>query len=320
MTKTKMKGFLAALFLGSAAVFAAGPSEVVAALFREPPGELAALEKIVGPIGRDRSKWEDAVGPLTRTRPAGPIAKLRVELAVDIYHFDPRKVEDPRLGSYQLDFREGRRAVRGLLEKLAGPPRELAAGGRRVLRFKALYYQESGAADGFSLAWYRTEPDFAVPRRTEQETVRLATGLAVLLRDGISRAAIEERFGKLTPKPDQGYDEVKGADWELHVRPAGGPAVEEVVFVTRRPVPGKAIVGALGLKEPGVIRTGLHVLESLVVDVQGIWLPVVHGYAVEIRLDRIAPLVKTDRKRGAEPIYQSRDYPIRSLRIWRQPQ
>jgi hypothetical protein len=315
-------GILAALCLGSAAAAppdAPGTPEIVAALFREPPGDLAALEKIVGPIRRDRSKWEEAMGPLTRTRAAGPIEKVRVELAIDFYHFDPHKVEDPQLGSYQLDFREGRLAVRGLLEKLAGPQRELADGGRRVLRFKDFYYQESAEADGFSLAWYRVEPDFAVPRRTEQETVRLVKSLAVLLRDGISRAAIKERFGKLTPNPGWNYDEVKGADWELHVSPLGGPGVEEVTFETRRAIPGKGIVRALGLKEPGVIRTGLHVLESLVIDVQGIWLPIVHGYAVEVELDPGAPLVRTARERGPQTIYQSRDYPIQSLRIWRQP-
>ena len=316
----ELKGFLAALLLGSTAALATPPdaSSIVATLFREPPGELAALETVAGPIGRDRSKWEEAVGPLVRTRASGPIARVRVELSVDIYHFDPREIENPQLKSYQLDFRADRNAVRGLLEKLAGPPQQLADGGARVLRFKDFYYRDPGK-DGFSLAWYGEEPDFAVPRRTPQETVRVVTGLAALLRDGISRAAIEERFGKLAPKQDWGYDEVKGADWELMVEPLGGPEVKEVVFVTRRPIPGKGIVRALGLKEPGVIQTGMHVLDNLVIDVQGVWLPVVHGYAVHIKLDHHAPLVKTGRERGPTPIYQSRDYPIQSLRIWRDP-
>ncbi len=316
-----MKGFLAALLLGSTAAFAATPSDapgMVNALFREPPSELAALETIAGPIGRDRSKWEEAVGPLVRTRASGPIARVRVELSVDFYHFDPRQIENPELKSYQLDFRTDRNAVRGLLEKLAGPPRQLVDGGAQVLRFKDFYYRESGK-DGFSLAWYREEPDFAVPRRTPQETVRVVTGLSALLRDGISRAAIEERFGKLEPRQGWGYDEVKGADWELKVEPLGGPEVKEVVFVTRRPIPGKGIVRALGLKEPAVIRTGMHVLDNLVVDAASVWLPIRHGYAVSMKLHRKAPLVKTNRQRGPEPLYQSVDYPIRSLRIWRDP-
>lgn len=322
MIEIETKRLLAALLLGSTAAFAAaGPSDapgVVAALFREPPGELAALETIVGPVGRDRSQWEEAVGPLVRTRTSGPIAKVRVELSVDIYHFDPREIENPELRSYQLDFRADRGAVRQRLEALAGPPRQLVDGKERVLRFKDLYYRDSGR-DGFSLAWYREEPDFAVPRRTPQETLQVVTGLSVLLRDGISRAAIEERFGKLTPKPGWGYDEVKGADWELKVEPMGGPEVKEVVFWTRRPIPGKGIVRALGLKEPAVIRTGMHVLDNLVVDAAGVWLPIVHGYAVDIKLDHDAALVKTGRERGPAPLYQSRDYPIQTLRIWRDP-
>jgi hypothetical protein len=178
--------------------------QIVSALLGAPPQVFSDLEKIAGPIGRDRSNWDEAIGPFARARAGGILAGLRVQLAIDFYHQDPQKVENPQLASYDLHFREGRRACLPLLESLAGPPQDLSDSGVRVLRFKDFYFREAGTADGFTLSWFQEEPDFAVPRRTAEETRRLVAGLATVLRDGISRQAIERHLGKLAPDPERG--------------------------------------------------------------------------------------------------------------------
>jgi hypothetical protein len=88
MTKIPLFTMVSAALLASAPL-AAQPatttSDIVARLAGL-PAWLADLEAIVGPLERDRAKWEEAVGPVHRERASGPIAHLdgyEVDLLVD---------------------------------------------------------------------------------------------------------------------------------------------------------------------------------------------------------------------------------------------
>jgi hypothetical protein len=287
--------------------------QMVAALFWNSPQVFSDLEKIAGPIGRDRSIWEEAMGPFARARADGILAGLRVQLAIDFYHFDPREEKDPQLASYDLHFREGR----SLLEFMAGPPEDLSDSGIQVLRFKGFYFREAGTADGFTLSWFLQEPDFAIPHRTAEETRHLVAGLAAILREGISRKAVEQHLGKLAPDPDRGddYALLKGSDWELRMKSGKGQAVESIVFSTHRPIPGDLLVEALRLKEPGVLLSCSHWCSRTVAELDGSWQPRAHGYEIDIELSKDANLVKVDLPLGLASYYLARDYPVESLEI-----
>lgn len=295
-----------------------GALQIVAALLRNPPEVFSDLETLAGPIGRDRSHFDEAFGPIARARATGPLAGLRVALAIDFYHEDPHEVENPKLASYDLHFRHDGRACRELLRTVADPPQQLLDGGIGVLRFKDFYFREAGSEDGFTLSWYLDEPDFAIPRRTAEETKRLVDGLVGLLRHGISRAAIEQRFGALTPDPVwQGVDVLKGPDWELKVKPGKGQAVKEVSFFTRRPIPGEALVQALQLKEPGVIMWCIHPCSFTVIDLAVPGEPVAHGYMIRIELAQKADLVAVDRPLYPGSVFLARDYPVEEVEFLR---
>src|SRR6185295_15951679 len=115
---------------GAATVPPGDPRAVVVALAVQRPGLLSGLETIVGPLHRDRARWEEATGPLDRPRPSPAVRRVHVELGIDPFHFDPRKVEDPRLSSYALELAAGSaRSVEGAalaaLRAAFGPASEL---------------------------------------------------------------------------------------------------------------------------------------------------------------------------------------------------
>jgi len=194
-----MAAGLAVLVMGAAGGETARPVDVVAALIQQPPGVLSGLEAVVGPLHRNPAKWEDAVGPLHRVSPSPAVARAGVELAIDIFHQDPAKVEDPDLAHWDLDFQTGRDACRRLLAQRFPKPRELRADGRPLLRFGDFYFTPLDAGDGFRLSWYREEPLFAIPGRSEGETARLLADLAAIANAGFTRQAIEARLGRLVP-------------------------------------------------------------------------------------------------------------------------
>ena len=112
-TATKLRK-LALATLGLLAAGTAGaaksgnPAIVVSALAEKPPHVLSELEEMVGSLHRDPTQWEQAVGPLHRVSPGPGVARADVDLAIDLFHEDPRKVTDPSLRHWDLDFASGR--------------------------------------------------------------------------------------------------------------------------------------------------------------------------------------------------------------------
>jgi hypothetical protein len=90
---------IATVLVLAAAVPASSPADIVGGLLDIDPW-LAEFEKAVGPVRRDRSIWEEAVGPLHRNYPNGPIAHLDLVFSIDVYHFDPQQEENVELASW----------------------------------------------------------------------------------------------------------------------------------------------------------------------------------------------------------------------------
>lgn len=139
---------------------------VVTSLLDKKPARLHELEAIVGALHRDPAKAEDATGPITRFRVAPGLSRARVELLFDAGE-EAKAVDDPRLASWQVDLASGAAAVKALLERRLGKPREVVHDGETLLRFQD-YYFASAANDTeqfFTLYWYATPPAWAAAPR-----------------------------------------------------------------------------------------------------------------------------------------------------------
>lgn len=138
------------------------PMVVVSSLLDKKPARLHDLEAIVGALHRDPAKMEEAIGPVIRFRVAPGIGRARADLVFDAGE-DAKAVEDPRLGSWQVDLATGASSVRTMLEIRLGPPREIVHDGETLLRFQDYYF--AGAAKDpeqfFTLSWYATPPAWA---------------------------------------------------------------------------------------------------------------------------------------------------------------
>ena len=258
-TAWTMIAILGALAPGAASAAQPGnPAAVVQALVEKPPQVLSDLEAVVGSLHRDPARWEQAVGPLLRVSPGPGIARADVELAIDPFHEDPRKVADPSLGHWDLDFPSGREVCRQLLAARFPKMTEFRVDGRRVLRFGDLYLTGLDTADGFRLSWYDREPLFAIPQRSARETAKLVESLAVIAKAGFTRRAIVARFGPLTNDPGWNADVLHTETWDLFYQPAGAAKPKRLSISFKRPLPSRELLPKLGLLKPAVRANDAH--------------------------------------------------------------
>jgi len=265
--------------------------EMVAALVAKPPDVLSKLEAIIGPLHREPATLADAVGPLHRLEPGPGVAKADVELGIDTYHEDPRKVTDPELLSWSLDFLADRDACRRLLAARFPGPRELRDSGRRVLRFGDFYFSELDAAGGFRLAWYRREPLFSIPERSERETAKLVADLAAVANAGFTRRVIAAHLGPLVYDRYLGHDILRSPTWTLEYSPTGAAKPQRFYLVFKRPLPSRSLLPRLGIQRPMVRSSDVHRIGRSIVDLDhpvspetGYAFPALRGYIIDIQV------------------------------------
>lgn len=295
------------------------PAAVVTAIAANPPRTLSQLAAIVGPLPRDRSKWDEAVGPLVVSAPSPAVARARVELSIDVFHLDPTEVEDPSLGSYVLRFTSRYEASRSALAAAFPAPNELARFGRPVWRFGDLYLSDAAAGGSFSLSWYSRDPEFAIPVRSEAETDKLVEGLAFVAKAGFTRRAVEERFGRLTYDPSREEDVVAGETWQVYFEPPGAEVARELVVVLERPLPGAALLPKLGISSWRVVSGDTHLQGRHVVawprrmdPVTGYSLPSVEGYVLSLEVRRDG-LIETEEDYPGSPVWRADDPQVSSF-------
>jgi hypothetical protein len=270
-------------------------------------------------LPRDRAKWEEAVGPLVVNTPSPAVAQARVELAIDVFHFDPTEIEDPSLGSYVLRFSSGYEASRAVLAGAFPAPGKLARFGLPVWRFGDLYLSEAAAGGRYSLSWYAREPDFAVPVRTDQETAKLVEGLAAVARAGFTRQAVEERFGKLVHDPAHEEDVVAGETWKLRFEPPGAAVARDLFLDLKRPLPGAALLPKLGIDSWRVVSGDTHLQGRHVVawprrldPDTGYSAPSLQGYVLRLEVSREG-LTETGEDYPGSPVWNADDPQVVSV-------
>ncbi len=156
----------------------------------------------------------------------------------------------------------------------------------------------------------------AQARRTEEQTRKLESGLAAILREGLSRETVESQLGKL--KVASGVRSVKGLDWELRVEPAGKrDAVRKAVFETRNPIAGGVLLEALGVDEPGVVSTDAQQKDRWILDLKTRMPPAAKSFEVRIYLEPGSPMREIDGRWNANPIWRASSYPVVRVEIGR---
>jgi hypothetical protein len=249
------------------AVPPAEPVAAVEALIAKEPRSLSGLEAIVGSLHRDPKVWKEAIGPLDRKDPSPAVRRARVALDIDVFHFDPQKTPDPMLGSYELDFDSGREAALRRLREAFGEPTALTREGRATMRFgERFFVLGTAGTDQLTLLWHASEPEFAIPQRTPQETSRLVADFVAIVQGRFARSAIEARLGKLVYDKVRGADMVKGGTWELRFAPAGSAVPEDVYLTFKRPLPAEGLLPVLHVKLPRVSAFDVHQQSRTLVD------------------------------------------------------
>ena len=285
----------------------ADPAGVVAALVAAEPYGLKALEQVIGELGRDPKVWEQAIGPLDRKNPSRAVLRARVRLWIDPFHQDPQKVLDPSLESYELDFQEGREASLRLLESKLGAPVALTKDGRRTMRYgERFFLQGKAGTDEMTLLWFLREPEFAIPLRSEAETARLVADVAAILQAGLTRSAIESRFGKLSLDTGWNRDVVRGPTWELTFEPAGRPVPNEVHLNFKRAIPAAGLLPVLHVGVPRVVAFDTHMQSRHLIDYAD---PHpgrlrVRGYELELSVDKEGLVEASEPYHGASLIWR----------------
>jgi hypothetical protein len=286
----------------------------VRAIVGAKPESLSKLEGCIGSLGRDRTNWAEAVGPLRREAPSPVLRRVRVSFAIDVFHQDPQEVEDPRLAEYLLSYPAGLATARGELRERFGEPKALRQDGRPVERYGDFYVLPDAAGDGFQLAWYADEPDFAIPERSAAETAKLTDDLVAIADGGWTRGAIEARFGKLTPNTGSDEDRIERELWSLEFRPTGAEKPERVHISFRRALAGADLIRRLGIEEPRITAGDTHMQSRGVIDLKhrlsletGYPLPARGGYALDIEVSREG-LIETKEEYPASTVWRT-DHP-----------
>ncbi len=300
---------VAAIGLMGAPAFGEGVGTIVDAK----PESLSQLEACIGPLGRDRTNWAEAVGPLRREGPSSALRRVRVSFAIDVFHQDPQEVEDPRLAEYLLSYPAGVTAVRTALRERFGEARPLRQEDRAVERYADFYLTPDASGEGFQFAWYADEPDFAIPERSAAETAKLTDDIVAIADAGWTREVIEARFGRLTPNPGSDEDLIERELWSLEFEPAGAAKPERVHIAFRRPLQGADLNRRLGIEEPRITAGDTHMQSRGVIDLKhrlsletGYPLPARGGYALDIEVSREG-LIETKEEYPASTVWRTAD-------------
>lgn len=293
--------------VSTAAGQASAPSEqtdverVVRTLVALEPTDLRNLEAVLGPLNRDPSIWEEAIGPLTRQRVSPGIGLVRVSFDIDPYRQEPREIDNPALASYEIVAQVGEKAASEMLRDHLGKPRRIRYQGGEMSAY-GRFYLDALAEDRFRLLWYAEEPEFAIPPRSRGEEERLIRGLGALFADGFDRKTLIRRLGRLEKDPQEGCEAIHEDSWQLEACPDGAEVFDRLSFRFRPPLPGDEVVQALGVERPVVVSTDSRELGRVVAD-RNRGLPVLRGYSIEISI----------RDEGLEPLGE----PVHGLPAWR---
>jgi hypothetical protein len=301
------------LLLAATAVRASSPADIVGGLFDIDPW-LAEFEKVVGPVHRDRSIWEEAVGPLHRDHPSGPIAHLDLVFSIDAYHFDPQQEENVELASWSILFRGTADATRKRLRPRFGEGIALDFAPGRPRRFGD-YYLTTLSDDRFELSWFAEEPEWAVPERSPAAERALVDRIIAFLQAGVDDAAIEAAFGKLEPQPRTSLMAAFGGDWRVQASHGKDRRADWVAIGVRgKPLDATRLIVSLGLREPGMIATDVHLSGPYLVDLATGKPPIVDGYRVSVELDR-NQLESVPAKRPGTAAWRVKAWRVRSVTL-----
>jgi hypothetical protein len=261
----------------------------VTGLIASPPGDLAAVERLTGPLDVDMEgpeghgagvfRPESPFAPggatggirLGRLRPG--ISRVAVVFAWDPYHGQPR---DPRLlrpESMSLSVELDRLEVLRRLEQAFGAGRAIDDDGRTVLEFGRWYYLSPWHRPA-SLAWHERRPDWAVPVPRADAVEALLASLGTALREASDAAAIA---AALAASCEGTGATISGSDGLL--------------IVTARPgLPITGVARVLGMQRPVAWSTDVHMTRWTVTEDtagQGTARGTrVGSWAIEMRLER----------------------------------
>ncbi len=291
----------------------------LAMLVETEPATLSRLEAVMGKVNRDMKAEMHA---LTRTGFTELISKVEMTFSIDMHHGDPFKDEDPGLLGYSLSFVEGRQFCMERLERRCGKPDTIKAEGGEIQRYRTNrrslwkgFYVLPGEGDAFRLTWNSSgvkAPDFAVPERTPEETEELSGKIIGALEQGLTKEALESRFGKLAYEKGQIYDFFTAGDtWMLEFDP-GEMFMAQIYF--EPPLPGKRLVEAFGVSSPVIVSTDVHMTSRVVADLKTTSMPEFHGYKLYMHVEKDG-LEKTDLKWPASAVWRAKNITITSIFI-----
>lgn len=301
------------------------PLALATALIDGRPKRVSRLASVVGHVPVDPSELIEAMkarleaAKAGRTEaPEGPIEWVEVDVQVDFYHFDPREVKDPDLGSWEVTFRgPGADAVAEVLRSRFGEGQELSHRANRPRRFGPFYWTRLPHGERFELAYHEHEPSWALPPRTEEETRQEIARLERFLAGGIHRTSLEAAFGHLVP--DQWNESLVGETlhWQISAFPADRPF--ERVFLTPRgtPIPAGHLIRTLGITQPVVVSHDVHMSSRKLEDREN-GVPKIGSYRLEISIDREGLEAEdwtSEAARRRDPTWRSEDFPITSIAI-----
>lgn len=276
------------------------------------PDWLEPFEAIVGALHRDLTVWEEAVGPVRRDFASGPIEHVDVAFSIDMYHQDPQREKNVRLSSWEVRFRgEQEAALAQLRQRFGdGEPLDFAVGHPRRFGHLFLTPLPRGA---FQLAWYATEPEWAVPPRSAEEERALEDHLIAFLRAGIRDETLHKFFPGLAKRPGWDTLESRGPQWRAEISPhEGGQPAWISIEIRGLPLDATRLVRSLGLREPGFVASDVHLSHDELSDLATGKQPTIDGYELNLRVDHQL-LTSTPAKRPGQAAWTVKDWRIRSL-------
>lgn len=300
------------------------PLDLATALVDGRPVVLSQLVSLVGPIPRDPSVWEQAVGPVGVTHGEGTIESVDVRFSIDHYHFDPREQDDPLLASWDATFRggggvgAGADGVADLLRSRYGEGLALLHQAGWPTRFGPFYLTRLPAGR-FRLSFFRDEPGWAVPPRSEAGSRDEMARIERFLRGGVTLASLEAAFGALGP--DSWGESLEGETrhWRISARPAAEP-FDRVFLVPRgEPIPAGALIPALGITAPIVVSHDVH-LSSRNLEDREKGRPKVGDYEIEMAIDfgdLVLLELPPDPSRYQPPAWSSTTFAITGIAVRR---
>ena len=291
----------------------------LAVLVETEPPTLSALEAVMGKVDRD---MKEEMHMLRRIGFSELISRLDMTFSIDMHHGNPFETRDPWLKGYSMILVEGREFCMQRLEKQYGKPDTIKAGVGELFKYRTDrrtlwkgFYVLPGEGDAFRLDWNASgvkAPDFAVPERTAEETEKLQEKIIAVLEAGLTREALEERFGKLALKEGRIYDFFAFGDtWMLEFDPK---EMFMLQMYFEPPLPGKRLVEALGVSTPVIVSTDVHMTSRVVGDLKTSSMPVFQGFQLYMHVEEDG-LEKTDLKWPASAVWRASNINITGIFI-----